>query len=269
MKIILMFKVFLIAAFINAMKGMVFRHEQRTWTMEPIGVEWEITDEELVKVDMKVQRINRTSFAFDGTIEIFYEFDESTMLSHIERYLWSASIRTTALVEVNTDGWQERFFALTLFIVIILNVWSATMFGGVFGVAGLFPSEYMTTMVSGQVIGGILTALTFIIVLALGAGDPTITAFTFFIVGSVLILLNIVCYAIMENKPFFQYYLDVEENIRAPYMVNGVIGEDTAVQLCVKTVLSKIYVHAVTVCILFNSIGLSVHNFLIYLIYIY
>uniref|UniRef100_A0A1B0FLY3 Equilibrative nucleoside transporter 1 n=1 Tax=Glossina morsitans morsitans TaxID=37546 RepID=A0A1B0FLY3_GLOMM len=160
---------------------------------------------------------------------------------------------TTAFVEVNTDAWQERFFALTLFIVIILNVCSATMSGGVFGVAGLFPSEYMTAMVSGQALGGILTALTFIIVLALGAGDPTITAFSFFIVGSVLILLNIVCYAIMENKPFFQYYLDVEENIRAPYMVNGVIGEDTAVQLCVQTVLSKIYVHAVTVCILFAT----------------
>ncbi|XP_037882702.1 equilibrative nucleoside transporter 1 [Glossina fuscipes] len=160
---------------------------------------------------------------------------------------------TTAFVELNTDAWQELFFALTLFIVIILNVCSAIMSGGVFGVAGLFPSEYMTAMVSGQALGGILTALTFIIVLALGAGDPTITAFTFFIVGSVLILLNIVCYAIMESKPFFQYYLNVEENIRAPYMVNGVIGDDNAAQLCVTTVFSKIYIHAVTICILFTT----------------
>ncbi|KAL9923737.1 uncharacterized protein ACN2A1_003208 isoform 1-T5 [Glossina fuscipes fuscipes] len=80
MKIILMFKVFFVVPLINEMKGMVYRHEQKTWTMEPLNVEWNITDDELVKVDVKLQRINRTIVAFDGTIELLYELDEYTMM---------------------------------------------------------------------------------------------------------------------------------------------------------------------------------------------
>ncbi|XP_037886153.1 uncharacterized protein LOC119635417 [Glossina fuscipes] len=52
----------------------------KTWTMEPLNVEWNITDDELVKVDVKLQRINRTIVAFDGTIELLYELDEYTMM---------------------------------------------------------------------------------------------------------------------------------------------------------------------------------------------
>ncbi|KAL9923742.1 uncharacterized protein ACN2A1_003208 isoform 2-T6 [Glossina fuscipes fuscipes] len=48
--------------------------------MEPLNVEWNITDDELVKVDVKLQRINRTIVAFDGTIELLYELDEYTMM---------------------------------------------------------------------------------------------------------------------------------------------------------------------------------------------
>uniref|UniRef100_A0A1A9WKL8 Equilibrative nucleoside transporter 1 n=1 Tax=Glossina brevipalpis TaxID=37001 RepID=A0A1A9WKL8_9MUSC len=162
---------------------------------------------------------------------------------------------TTGFVEINTDTWQEQFFLITLFIVIILNVCSATMSGGIFGIAGLFPSEYMTALVSGQALGGIITALTFIIVLTFGAGDPKITAFTFFVVGSALIMLNIICYAIMEKKPFFQYYINVEENVRSPSTSINADGVsvNATVQLSIKNVLGKIYIHAVAICILFAT----------------
>ncbi|XP_017470402.1 PREDICTED: equilibrative nucleoside transporter 1 isoform X2 [Rhagoletis zephyria] len=55
-------------------------------------------------------------------------------------------IVTASFVEVNTDQWQEQFFLITLLTVVIINVSSAVMSGGVFGVAGLFPSHYMTAL---------------------------------------------------------------------------------------------------------------------------
>lgn len=90
------------------------------------------------------------------------------------------------------------------------------MSGGLFGIAGLFPSEYMTAVVSGQALGGIFTALTFILVLAFGAA-PNATAFIFFSIGIALILVNIICYAIVEKKEFFRYYVEGGDRFKVVY----------------------------------------------------
>ncbi|CAD6998834.1 unnamed protein product [Ceratitis capitata] len=164
-------------------------------------------------------------------------------------------IITTSFVEVNTDHWQEQFFLITLFTVVIINICSATMSGGIFGVAGLFPSHYMTALVSGQALGGILSALAFIFVLAFGAA-PNVTALIYFIIGSILILLSIICYLIMSRHPFFKYYIEGGDKFKiladTPSHSRSV---DSGVDLepNIKEVFGKIFVEAVNICLLFAT----------------
>ena len=60
-------------------------------------------------------------------------------------------ILTLSLVKVDTDSWQDGFLAATLSIIVLINIFSATFQGGVFGLAGCFPPQYMNALLSGQV----------------------------------------------------------------------------------------------------------------------
>ncbi|KAH8413066.1 hypothetical protein KR009_007778 [Drosophila setifemur] len=161
---------------------------------------------------------------------------------------------TTGLVEVDTDKWQEQFFLITLVIVVLLNISAATMTGALYGVAGLFPSEFTTAVVSGQALGGILTALAFILVLAFDTG-PNTTAFMFFIMGGVLILLCIVCYVILARKPFFQYYLEGGDKYKVisavPSHRPNEESEGLLLEPIMRQVMSKIYLHVICLALLY------------------
>lgn len=129
------------------------------------------------------------------------------------------------------------------------------MSGGLFGIAGLFPSEYMTAVVSGQALGGIFTALTFIMVLAFGAA-PNATAFVFFSIGIGLIFINIVCYTIVERKAFFKYYVEGGDKFKIVYddpTQSRMVDRGVALEPNVREVFSKIYVHAVTILLLYAT----------------
>ncbi|XP_037960465.1 equilibrative nucleoside transporter 1 [Teleopsis dalmanni] len=162
---------------------------------------------------------------------------------------------TTAFVEINTDRWQEQFFLITIFTVIIINISSATMSGGIFGIAGLFPSEYMTALVSGQALGGIFTALAFIVVLAFNAG-PNTTAFIYFSIGSVLISLSIIAYEVMSRQSFFRFYLEGGNKLKPLDDTPSTSRtNDLGITLepNINEVMSKIYVDVVSICILFTT----------------
>ncbi|XP_013102561.1 equilibrative nucleoside transporter 1 isoform X2 [Stomoxys calcitrans] len=162
---------------------------------------------------------------------------------------------TAGFVETNTDKWQEQFFLITLLTVVIINICSATMSGALFGIAGLFPSEYMTAVVSGQALGGIFTALTFLMVLAFGAA-PNTTAFIFFSIGIALIFLNIICYAIVERKNFFKYYVEGGDKFKIVYddpTHSRMVDRGVALEPNIRDVLSKMYVHAVTILLLYTT----------------
>ncbi|XP_017470401.1 PREDICTED: equilibrative nucleoside transporter 1 isoform X1 [Rhagoletis zephyria] len=164
-------------------------------------------------------------------------------------------IVTASFVEVNTDQWQEQFFLITLLTVVIINVSSAVMSGGVFGVAGLFPSHYMTALVSGQALGGILSALAFVLVLAFGA-PPNVTALIYFIIGSALVLLSIICFVIMSRQPFFIYYFEGGDKYKILADIpSHSRSADIVVQSepNVKEVFAKIFIEAVNICLLFAT----------------
>ncbi|GAB0099914.1 Equilibrative nucleoside transporter [Sergentomyia squamirostris] len=114
-------------------------------------------------------------------------------------------IFTTAFVEVDTDSWQRAFFGITITTVVVMNIASAILSGGLFGIAGQFPSEYMTAVVSGQALGGIFAALCEIISLTFGASATT-TAMVYFSVAIVVMIISLAAYFFMSRTLFFKYY---------------------------------------------------------------
>lgn len=86
-----------------------------------------------------------------------------------------------------------------------IAVGSAFLSGGLFGISGLFPSEYMTAAVSGQALGGIFSALTEIISLSFGT-SPMVSAFVYFNIGNIVLLVSIICYILMSNTIYFKYH---------------------------------------------------------------
>ena len=73
------------------------------------------------------------------------------------RLLWSLCFVvilftfTLVLVKVNSDTWQLEFLAITLVTIILINIFTAIFQGGLFGLAGCFPSKYMNAVLGGQV----------------------------------------------------------------------------------------------------------------------
>lgn len=52
----------------------------------------------------------------------------------------------SALIKVDTDKWQDEFFDITIGSVVVMNIATAILSGGLFGISGQFPSEYVTGM---------------------------------------------------------------------------------------------------------------------------
>ena len=75
---------------------------------------------------------------------------------------------------------------------------SAIFQGGVFGLAGKFPAEYINAMISGQALGGIFAALCNIITIALGASAIQ-SAFLYFLAADFTLLLSFVLYIYLSS----------------------------------------------------------------------
>jgi equilibrative nucleoside transporter 1/2/3 len=120
---------------------------------------------------------------------------------------------TTAFVKVNTDNYQDYFFEFTLGTVFVINIFSAILTGGLFGIAGMFSSDYITAVISGQALGGILTALADVFSITF-ATDPIISAFSYFLVGTAMLISSLILYIIMSNTFFFKFHIN-QSHIKA------------------------------------------------------
>lgn len=125
------------------------------------------------------------------------------------------------------------------------------MSGGLFGIAGLFPSDYMTAVVSGQALGGIFTALAFILVLTFDA-PPKVTALLFFSIGIATLVLSICTYIFMTRTHFFNYNVwEKSKPLLSPGSSNSLDGIDVAPSL--HNVFRKIYVYVISITITFAT----------------
>ncbi|CRK93626.1 CLUMA_CG007156, isoform A [Clunio marinus] len=114
---------------------------------------------------------------------------------------------TTAFVKVDTDGFQNPFFYFTLLIVFIVNIFSAILSGGLFGIAGMFSSEYISAVMSGQALGGVFTALAEVISITFTTA-PTVSAFIYFMVGTGMLVLSLFLYLFVSKTLFFKFHVN-------------------------------------------------------------
>jgi len=114
---------------------------------------------------------------------------------------------TCAMTKVDTDPWQEKFWMGTIISIILININSAIFQGGLLGVAGKFPPQYMGIVFGGQAFGGIFASVTNVLVILMGV-SPANAAFFCFLVAVVFLGTALVCFLVATRSEFFQYYLD-------------------------------------------------------------
>jgi equilibrative nucleoside transporter 1/2/3 len=167
---------------------------------------------------------------------------------------------TTAFVKVNTDNHQDLFFEFTLTTVFVINIFSAILTGGLFGIAGMFSSRYITAVIGGQALGGIFTALAEVVSITF-ATDPIISAFLYFLVGTAMLITALVLYIIMSRTVFFKFHIN-QSHIKANTLsINADQSQITATTVASvsrnylqpdwKKICDKIWMHGFSVWLCF------------------
>ncbi|XP_067828513.1 equilibrative nucleoside transporter 3 [Heptranchias perlo] len=113
---------------------------------------------------------------------------------------------TTVLVKVDTSLWTYEFFGLTLACVVIINGASNVFVGSVFGEVGRFPMRNAQALISGQAMGGTLSAVASVVDLA-AAGSISDSALAYFLTADVFLVICIVIYLLLSRIPYSSYYL--------------------------------------------------------------
>uniref|UniRef100_A0A1B0B4Q9 Uncharacterized protein n=1 Tax=Glossina palpalis gambiensis TaxID=67801 RepID=A0A1B0B4Q9_9MUSC len=85
--------------------------------MELLSIMWDVADDEMVKIDLKVKQINRTSFALSGTVDLRYEFSENTMINAYAQYYWIYYLQINVITyhspSGNSDNYRELPYHLS------------------------------------------------------------------------------------------------------------------------------------------------------------
>lgn len=113
---------------------------------------------------------------------------------------------TTVLVKVDVSDCRVEFFAGTLASVAVVSGASNLFSGSVFGISGHFPMRISQALISGQAMGGTLSAVASIADLA-AAKDVTDSALAYFLTADIFILLCIVTYLLLPKLAYSRHYM--------------------------------------------------------------
>nr|DBA15354.1 TPA: hypothetical protein GDO54_004580 [Pyxicephalus adspersus] len=117
-------------------------------------------------------------------------------------------ILVTVLVKVDTSTWTMEFFALSLVCVAILSGASNVLTASVFGVTGRFPMKHSQSLISGQAMGGTVSALAAILDLTI-ASSVTESALAYFLTADIFLLICIAAYLLLPRIAYSRYYLNL------------------------------------------------------------
>lgn len=120
-------------------------------------------------------------------------------------------IITTILVKVDMSNCTKDFFVGTLVSVAVVSGASNLFSGSVFGITGHFPMRISQALISGQAMGGTISALASIIDLA-AAKDVTDSALAYFLTADVFILLCIITYLLLPKLEYSRHYMLAAEH---------------------------------------------------------
>lgn len=127
---------------------------------------------------------------------------------------------TTVLVKVDVSGHRMEFFAATLASVAVVSGASNIFCGSVFGISGYFPMRISQALISGQAMGGTLTAVASIVTLSV-AEDVTNNALIYFLIADIFIILCILSYLFLPKLAYSRHYM-----LAATCVSPGTLSED-------------------------------------------
>ncbi|KAK7103272.1 hypothetical protein V1264_018205 [Littorina saxatilis] len=115
-------------------------------------------------------------------------------------------IVTVVFVRIDTDSWQHGFFWFTLVSAAFMVGLTAVLTGSVFGLSCLFPPMYTQAVMSGQALGGTLSAVVMIVAIAIG-GTPRNSAFWFFLTATVCSALAMGAYFALYRMKYSRFFM--------------------------------------------------------------
>ncbi|XP_062256468.1 equilibrative nucleoside transporter 3 [Platichthys flesus] len=113
---------------------------------------------------------------------------------------------TTVLVKVDVSDSRVEFFVGTLVSVAVVSGASNLFSGSVFGISGHFPMRISQALISGQAMGGTLSAVASVMDLAL-TKDVTDSALAYFLTADFFILLCIITYLLLPKLAYSRHYM--------------------------------------------------------------
>lgn len=145
------------------------------------------------------------------------------------------------MTRIDSDQWQQWFLGSTLVMVVFLNICTAIFQGGLIGVAGKFPPNYMGGMMAGQALGGIFPALVNIFVIALEV-TPENLGFYCFLIAFIFVILSLVAYCAIQTTNFFMFHAGTGDSPESQNVVMGFAGYKAILGKCWKYLLSVFFV---------------------------
>jgi equilibrative nucleoside transporter 1/2/3 len=112
---------------------------------------------------------------------------------------------TTIFVTIDTDHMQGVFFGLTMFMVVVISLFSATFQAAIFGIVANFPNNCMHSMVNGQAVAGLLAVTIQMVSMSTNTG-PITSGLWYFMASTIFLAFAILCYWLMDND-YSRYYL--------------------------------------------------------------
>ncbi|NXG70892.1 S29A3 protein, partial [Baryphthengus martii] len=112
----------------------------------------------------------------------------------------------TVLVKVDTSAWTTSFFALTICCVVIVSSASTVFSSSIFGLSSCFPMRNLQALISGQAMGGTISAVASVIDLA-AATNVTDSALAYFLTADIFIVICIMVFLLLPRLEYSRYYL--------------------------------------------------------------
>ncbi|NXS05222.1 S29A3 protein, partial [Oxylabes madagascariensis] len=116
----------------------------------------------------------------------------------------------TVLVKVDTSTWTTPFFALTVGCVAVVSSASTVFSSSIFGLSSCFPMRNLQALISGQAMGGTVSAVASVIDLA-AAADVTDSALAYFLTADIFIVVCIMVYLLLPRLQYSRYYLSSQK----------------------------------------------------------
>ncbi|NXG28893.1 S29A3 protein, partial [Dromaius novaehollandiae] len=121
----------------------------------------------------------------------------------------------TVLVKVDTSTWTTHFFAITIVCVVVVSSASTIFSSSMFGLTSCFPMKNSQALISGQAMGGTVSAIASVIDLAATA-DVTDSALAYFLTADIFIVICIMVYLLLPKLEYSRYYM--RSHKESPYL---------------------------------------------------